>query len=177
MKYLHELERSEVVNAQKQSMKVFIVLPAYNAAKILEQTLKDIPHGLAHEIILVDDAIQDNTVEVARKLGLKVFVHERNKGYGANQKTCYKKALELGADVVVMLYPDYQYDPTIIPQLIKPIFLGQADAVFGSRMMKGGALDGGMPCQYFIDRFGKCRFGYVFDRISFRIQGVQRQIP
>jgi glycosyltransferase involved in cell wall biosynthesis len=129
-------------NKKKQ---VIIVLPAYNAAKTLEKTLNDIPQGIADEIILVDDASKDNTVEVAKRLGLKVFVHSQNKGYGANQKTCYKKALELEADIVVMLHPDYQYDPKIIPELIAPIEKGEADAVFGSRMMKGGALGGGMP--------------------------------
>ena len=144
LKYLHELEKPEG-NIQKQAMKVCVVLPAYNAAKTLKRTLADIPKDMVHEIILVDDVSQDNTVEVARELGLKVFVHEKNTGYGGNQKTCYKNALEGGADVVVMLHPDYQYDPTAIPQLIEPILLGRADAVFGSRMMKGGALEGGMP--------------------------------
>ncbi|MCM8771264.1 MAG: glycosyltransferase family 2 protein [Candidatus Omnitrophica bacterium] len=126
-------------------MKTIVVLPAYNAAKTLELTLKDIPKDIVDDIILVDDASTDNTVEVAKKLGLKVFVHSKNKGYGANQKTCYQKALENGAEIVVMVHPDYQYDPTIIPELIKPIERGEADAVFGSRMMKGGALEGGMP--------------------------------
>ena len=145
LKYLHELEQSPQPPGQGQSMKVCVVLPAYNAATTLQRTLNDIPAGLVHEIILVDDASRDNTVETARQLGLKVFVHEKNKGYGGNQKTCYKKALEAGADVVIMLHPDYQYDPTAIPQLIEPILAGRADAVFGSRMMKGGALEGGMP--------------------------------
>ena len=101
-------------------MKVCVVLPAYNAASTLKRTLADIPPGI-DEIILVDDASQDNTAELARSLGLKVFVHEKNTGYGGNQKTCYKNALELGADIVVMLHPDYQYDPTAITQLIEPI--------------------------------------------------------
>lgn len=126
-------------------MNVFVVLPAYNAEKTLKRTLDDIPRHLIKEIILVDDHSRDNTVELARKLGLKVFVHEKNMGYGANQKTCYQKALEMGADIVVMVHPDYQYDPTIIPELIEPIKKGSADAVFGSRIMKGGALIGGMP--------------------------------
>lgn len=126
-------------------MRTIAVLPAYNAAKTLKITLDDIPRGCVDDIILVDDASRDNTVEVAKRLGLKVFVHRKNKGYGGNQKTCYKKALELGADIVVMVHPDYQYDPKMIPQLIEPIKNGSADAVFGSRMMKGGALEGGMP--------------------------------
>jgi glycosyltransferase involved in cell wall biosynthesis len=125
-------------------MKVCVVLPAYNAASTLKRTLADIP-PVIDEIILVDDASTDNTAELARSLGLKVFVHDKNTGYGGNQKTCYKNALGLGADVVIMLHPDYQYDPTAIPNLIEPILSGRADAVFGSRMMKGGALEGGMP--------------------------------
>jgi glycosyltransferase involved in cell wall biosynthesis len=126
-------------------MKTIVVLPAYNAAKTLKITLDDIPRDCVDDIILVDDASKDNTVEAAKQLGLKVFVHDKNTGYGGNQKTCYTKALELGADIVVMVHPDYQYDPKVIPQLIEPIKKGEADAVFGSRMMKGGALLGGMP--------------------------------
>ena len=126
-------------------MKIIAVLPAYNAAKTLKITLDDIPGDCVDDIILVDDASKDNTVEVAKQFGLKVFVHEKNRGYGGNQKTCYEKALEVGADIVVMVHPDYQYDPKVIPQLIEPIKRGGADAVFGSRMMKGGALEGGMP--------------------------------
>ncbi|MGH7198632.1 MAG: methyltransferase domain-containing protein [Candidatus Omnitrophota bacterium] len=126
-------------------MKVTAVLPAFNAEKTLERTVADIPKEAVSEIILVDDASRDHTVAIAEKLGLKVFRHEKNRGYGANQKTCYEKALESGADIVVMVHPDYQYDPKIIPQLVEPIQRGRADAVFGSRMMKGGALEGGMP--------------------------------
>jgi len=144
LKYLHELESPIERDKSKQSMKVCVVLPAYNAASTLKRTLADIP-PVIDEIILVDDASQDNTAELARSLGLKVFVHNKNTGYGGNQKTCYKNALASGADIVVMLHPDYQYDPTAIPKLIEPILSGRADAVFGSRMMKGGALEGGMP--------------------------------
>lgn len=129
----------------KDGKKVVIVCPAYNAAKTLERTIADIPERVSDEIILVDDCSQDNTVEKAKSLRLKVFVHDRNRGYGANQKTCYTEALKAGADIVVMLHPDYQYDPQSIPALIQPILDGKADAVFGSRMMKGGALEGGMP--------------------------------
>lgn len=129
----------------RKKMKTIVVLPAYNAAKTLRATFNDISKEFVDDIILVDDASKDNTVQIAGELGIKVFVHEKNRGYGANQKTCYTKALELGADIVVMLHPDYQYDPKVIPELIKSISEGQADAVFGSRMMKGGALEGGMP--------------------------------
>ena len=125
--------------------KVTIVLPAYNAAKTLERTIRDIPKGVTEDIILVDDCSRDETVEVARKLGLFVVVHPKNLGYGGNQKTCYTQALARGAEVVVMLHPDYQYDPKVVPELVQPILEGRADAVFGSRMMKGGALEGGMP--------------------------------
>ncbi len=135
----------DIAPKSRQKMKVVTVLPAYNAEKTLARTLADIPREVVDEIILVDDASKDGTVELARKLGLTVYTHEKNKGYGANQKTCYTKALEHGADVVVMCHPDYQYDPRTIPQLVEPILRGEADAVFGSRMMKGGALEGGMP--------------------------------
>ncbi|MBI4436841.1 MAG: glycosyltransferase family 2 protein [Candidatus Omnitrophica bacterium] len=125
--------------------KVTIVLPAYNAAKTLKKTIDDIPPGIADEVLLVDDRSRDETVEIARNLGILFVVHPRNLGYGGNQKTCYAWALEQGADVVVMLHPDYQYDPKVVPELVKPILEDRADAVFGSRMMKGGALEGGMP--------------------------------
>ena len=144
LKYLHELEIPPDTSVAKLPMKACVVLPAYNAAATLKRTLADIP-SIIDEIILVDDASTDNTADLARSLGLKVFVHGKNTGYGGNQKTCYKNALSLGADIVVMLHPDYQYDPTDIPKLIEPILSGRADAVFGSRMMKGGALEGGMP--------------------------------
>jgi len=141
---------SVIVDEKKKAMpvdkpKVTVVLPAYNAAKTLERTVADIPKDCVDEIILVDDRSRDDTVKLAKKIGLTVFVHEKNLGYGGNQKTCYLRALEHGADIVVMVHPDYQYDPKIIPQLIEPIVRGEADAVFGSRMMKGGALEGGMP--------------------------------
>ena len=126
-------------------MKITVVLPAYNAEKTLERTVADIPKNCVDEVILVDDASRDGTAALAKKMGLIVCEHTSNRGYGANQKTCYKKALERGADIIVMCHPDYQHDPTIIPQLVEPILRGEADAVFGSRMMKGGALEGGMP--------------------------------
>ena len=124
---------------------IFIVLPAYNAARTLTRTLDEIPPDYRDHIILVDDASTDNTLEVARKAGLIVIAHEKNRGYGGNQKTCYTQALKNGADLVVMLHPDHQYDAKVIPQMIKPIVNGEADAVFGSRMLGGRPLEGGMP--------------------------------
>lgn len=130
-----------------------IVMPAYNAARTLERTYADIPHDLVDRIILVDDVSQDDTVEVARKLGLDVIVHHQNLGYGGNQKTCYDAALEAGADVVVMLHPDYQYDATRIPALVAPILAGEADLMLGSRFL-GDPLAGGMPrWKYLSNRF------------------------
>jgi 2-polyprenyl-3-methyl-5-hydroxy-6-metoxy-1,4-benzoquinol methylase len=145
MKYLHELEADLDKEPSTEKKKVVAVLPAYNAAKTLAITLKDIPRDVVDEVLLVDDVSKDNTAELARQLGIKVIRHEKNTGYGGNQKTCYKEALKMGADIVVMVHPDYQYDPTAIKQLIEPILKERADAVFGSRMMKGGALQGGMP--------------------------------
>ena len=136
-------ETKKRMSTQKQ--KVVVVLPAYNAAKTLERTVADIPRDCVDEIILVDDKSKDETVKIAKRIGLTVYQHEKNLGYGGDQKTCYTKAIEHGADIVIMVHPDYQYDPTIIPKLIEPILQGNADAVFGSRMMKGGALEGGMP--------------------------------
>lgn len=129
----------------KDQCKVVVVLPAYNAAKTLLRTLAEIPPDYREHIILVDDGSQDNTVETAKKAGLIVFQHDRNQGYGANQITCYKQALAIGADIVVMLHPDHQYDATVIPKLVQPIQDNEADAVFGSRMLGGHPMEGGMP--------------------------------
>jgi glycosyltransferase involved in cell wall biosynthesis len=125
--------------------RVAVVMPAYNAEKTLARTYADIPKGSVDDVILVDDASRDRTVEEARRLGLHVVVHARNRGYGGNQKTCYRTALERGADIVVMVHPDHQYDPTVIPHLIAPLLKGECDAVFGSRMLGGQPLQGGMP--------------------------------
>lgn len=125
--------------------KVIVVMPAYNAAKTLEKTYRDLPQSVVDHVILVDDVSQDETVEVARRLGLEVIIHIQNKGYGGNQKTCYLEALKQGADVVVMLHPDYQYDSTLVPELIQPILDQRADLVLGSRLLNGGTLAGGMP--------------------------------
>ncbi len=130
--------------------KVIVVMPAYNAAKTLERTYNDLPKEVVDKVILVDDVSQDETVEIARHLGLEVVVHIQNKGYGGNQKTCYLKALEEGADIVVMLHPDYQYDSTLVPDLIRPIQEGKADMMLGSRFLSGGTLAGGMPLYKYI---------------------------
>jgi glycosyltransferase involved in cell wall biosynthesis len=125
--------------------KIVIVLPAYNAAKTLNRTLNEVPPEYRKHIILVDDASKDDTVEIAKQAGLIVFQHDKNIGYGGNQKTCYREALKIGADIVVMLHPDHQYHAEVIPDLVKPIIEGKADAVFGSRMLGGYPLEGGMP--------------------------------
>jgi glycosyltransferase involved in cell wall biosynthesis len=133
--------------------KVVIVMPAYNAARTLERTYADIPHGVVSRIILVDDVSKDETVDVARQLGLDVIIHQQNLGYGGNQKTCYAAALEHGADVVVMLHPDYQYDATRIPALIAPILAGDKHLMLGSRFL-GDPIAGGMPkWKYVSNRF------------------------
>lgn len=138
----------------KRGSKVVIVMPAYNAEKTLRDTYKEIPVEFRKHIILVDDQSKDKTVEVAKKLGIKVFTHPNNLGYGGNQKTCYWEALKLKPDVVVMLHPDYQYDATMIPYLVRPILDGKFDFMFGSRIAnKKGALEGGMPpLKYYVNR-------------------------
>ena len=134
--------------------KVVIVMPAYNAAKTVKDTYKEIPEEYRENIILVDDQSTDKTVSVAKKLGIKVFSHPNNLGYGGNQKTCYWEALKLNPDVVVMLHPDYQYDATMMPYLVQPILDGKYDYMFGSRIStKKGALKGGMPpLKYYVNR-------------------------
>src|SRR5262245_22167632 len=129
----------------RQIPRIIIVLPAYNAAKTLEETYADIPMDIVSKIILVDDVSQDQTVEIARALGLSVVIHIQNTGYGGNQKTCYLEALKAGADVVVMLHPDRQYDSHLIRELVQPIVEGRVDMVIGSRIVNGKALEGGMP--------------------------------
>ncbi|MEZ6060077.1 MAG: glycosyltransferase family 2 protein [Planctomycetaceae bacterium] len=137
------------------STKVIAVMPAYNAAATLEKTISDIPDGSVDEIILVDDCSRDNTVEVAEGLGLTVIRHEKNTGYGGNQKTCYARALEMGADIVVMIHPDYQYDSRVIPIAAELIRLGNCDVILGSRIRtRAEALAGGMPgWKYIANRF------------------------
>lgn len=139
------------VSAENRNAKVVVVMPALNAARTLTDTVSAIPREWVDEIILVDDGSQDQTVELARALPLRVIRHPHNVGYGGNQKTCYLQALEDGADVIVMLHPDGQYEPTLIPELVKPIVEGKADLVLGSRLMEqGGALAGGMPWWKFV---------------------------
>jgi glycosyltransferase involved in cell wall biosynthesis len=125
--------------------RVVVVMPAYNAERTLERTYSELPHDRIDDVILVDDGSRDGTVSLARKLGLRVFVHRRNFGYGANQKTCYTEALRSGAAIIAMVHPDYQYDPRILPDLLHPIEIGEADVVFGSRMKGQSALKQGMP--------------------------------
>ena len=125
-------------------------MPAYNAARTLERTCAEIPLDIVDEVLLTDDSSGDRTVEIARKLGLKVFIHEENKGYGANQKTCYHNALAAGADVVVMLHPDYQYPPKLIHPMASLITSGMFDVVLGSRILGNKALEGGMPIYKYI---------------------------
>lgn len=134
--------------------KICVVLPAYNAAKTLARTYSEIPFDIVDEVVLVDDASHDATVEEAKSLNIRhIIVHEENRGYGANQKTCYHKALELGADIVVMLHPDYQYDPRLLEPMMHLIANGVYPVVFGSRILGMGARKGGMPgYKYFFNR-------------------------
>jgi len=130
--------------------KIVVVLPAYNAAQTLERTCSEIPRDVVDQIILVDDGSKDKTVEIASRLGIKVAVHEKNLGYGGNQKTCYKLACEEGADVAIMLHPDYQYSPRLVAAMASMVVSGHYDVVLGSRIIGGGALLGGMPLYKYI---------------------------
>ena len=140
-----QIRPADRLPAAGKAPRVAVVMPAYNAEKTLERTWNDIPMGSVDDVILVDDASRDRTVDEARRLGLHVVVHPRNRGYGGNQKTCYRTALDRGADIVVMVHPDHQYDPTVIPHLVQPLLAGECDAVFGSRMLGGRPIQGGMP--------------------------------
>ncbi len=136
-----------------EKQKVVIVLPAYNAAETLEKTYYDIPEKYQKYVLLVDDYSRDDTIAVAKKLKIAVVQHEKNLGYGANQKTCYVNAMKLGADIIVMIHPDYQYDPKLIPAMVEMINSGNYDCILGSRIIDGNAMKGGMPVyKYFSNR-------------------------
>jgi glycosyltransferase involved in cell wall biosynthesis len=141
--------------------KVAAVLPAYNAERTLERTIRELPRDVVDDIILVDDASRDNTASLARSLGIHTLVHRKNLGYGGNQKTCYAEALSRGADIVVMLHPDYQYDPRLVPAMSWLIAADVYDAVLGSRIIGNGAIRGGMP-----------RYKYVSNRMLTMFQNV-----
>jgi glycosyltransferase involved in cell wall biosynthesis len=141
--------------------KVCVVLPAYNAVKTLELTIREISMNLVDDLILVDDASSDDTTALGKRLGLATFTHERNKGYGGNQKTCYRLALERGADIVIMLHPDYQYSPKLLLPMAAMLSSGFFDVVLGSRILGVGALAGGMPF-----------YKYVFNRMLTLIQNL-----
>ncbi len=141
--------------------KVIVVMPAYNAEKTVEMTYREIPLDIIDHVVLVDDASHDHTTALSRSLGIDTLVHPQNLGYGGNQKTCYRHALELGADVVVMLHPDYQYTPKLVVSLAAMVAFGQYDIALGSRVLCGGALRGGMP-----------RYKYISNRMLTMAQNV-----
>ena len=141
--------------------RIVVVMPAYNAEKTLEQTWAEIPHEYVDEVVLVDDGSGDDTVGLSRRLGLHTLVHDRNRGYGGNQKTCYREALRLNADIVVMVHPDYQYSPKLIVSLAAMIASEHYDVALGSRIIGGGTLDGGMP-----------RYKYVANRLLTLVQNL-----
>ncbi|MGI3899549.1 MAG: glycosyltransferase family 2 protein [Janthinobacterium lividum] len=134
--------------------KVAVVLPAYNAQKTLQRTFDEIPHDIVDDVILTDDASSDQTVELARRLGIFTIEHDHNRGYGGNQKTCYAAALERGADIVVMLHPDYQYSPKLVTAMASMIASDEYDVILASRILGGGALTGGMPLYKYIANRG-----------------------
>ena len=137
-----------------QGKKIIVVMPAYNAEKTLRITFDELPHEYIDEVILVDDASRDHTVHIARELGIKTFLHPLNQGYGANQKTCYQEALNQGADIVVMIHPDYQYSPKLVTAMASMVASDHYDVVLGSRILVGGALKGSMPTyKYIANRF------------------------
>jgi len=134
--------------------KVVVVMPAYNAEKTLEKTYSEIPFEIVDDVILVDDASHDRTLEVSRRIGIHTIIHEENLGYGGNQKSCYRAALKLGADIVIMVHPDYQYTPKLVPAMASMIAYGEFDAVLASRILGTGAIEGGMPIyKYIANRF------------------------
>jgi glycosyltransferase involved in cell wall biosynthesis len=142
------------MDVEQASRKVVVVMPAYNAARTLRMTYAALPRDKVDLVILVDDGSSDETMAIAQQLGLEIYVHDRNYGYGANQKTCYREALRAGASIVAMVHPDYQYDPSLLPELIRPIEEGKADVVLGSRLLGGDPMAQGMPWwKYLANRF------------------------
>jgi glycosyltransferase involved in cell wall biosynthesis len=134
--------------------KLIVIMPAYNAERTLRQTYEELPHEYVDEVILVDDASKDETAQAARELGIRTIIHLENRGYGGNQKTCYREALRHGADIVVMVHPDYQYSPRLVAAMASMIASGHYDVVLGSRILGGAALKGGMPLyKYIANRF------------------------
>lgn len=133
-----------------EGRRVVVVMPAYNASKTLRRTFEEIPRQLVDDIILTDDGSRDDTVALAKELGLHTLVHDQNRGYGGNQKTCYKAALEMGADIVVMLHPDYQYSPRLVPAMASMVSSGHYDLVLASRILSGTARAGGMPLYKYV---------------------------
>lgn len=162
---MEQVSPGEVASTVKdlpKNPKVIVTMPAYRAERTLSKTLYDIPPDLADEIIVVDDASPDNTVQVAKTLGLNVVIHQANRGYGGNQKTCYDYALKHEADIVVLLHPDYQYTPKVLPDLIRPLLEGRADFTFGSRFAnRGKPLRGGMPFYRYVGN----RFLTIFENL------------
>jgi len=154
LKIILYFRNNYLFNKMISGKKIIVVMPAYNAEKTLETTFREIPFALVDDVIVVDDASNDNTSEIAKKIGIKhVIKHEKNKGYGGNQKTCYNTALELGADIVIMVHPDYQYTPKLIPSMSYLLANGLFHVVMGSRILGKGALKGGMPFyKYFFNR-------------------------
>lgn len=144
--------------------KVIVVMPAYNAEKTLEKTYNEIPFEIVDDVVLVDDASRDRTSEISRSIGIHTIVHTRNRGYGGNQKSCYRAALELGADIVIMVHPDYQYTPKLIPAMASMIAYGEFDAVLASRILGPGTLEGGMPIYKYVAN----RFLTLFENIMLR---------
>jgi len=134
--------------------KIIVVMPAYNAENTLEKTYSEIPFDIVDDVILVDDASRDRTPELSRRMGIHTIIHEQNLGYGGNQKSCYREALNLGADIVIMVHPDYQYTPKLVPAMASMIAYGEFDAVLASRILGTGAIEGGMPIyKYVANRF------------------------
>lgn len=146
--------RDIVVDSMLQDKKIIVVMPAYNASKTLEKTFNEIPKEVVDEVILVDDASSDDTAKKAREFGIHTIIHSSNLGYGGNQKTCYREAIARGADIIVMLHPDYQYSPKLVTAMSSMIISGHYDIVLGSRILGGEALKGGMPLyKYVANRF------------------------